>query len=85
MNGRCSGHAAPRLGNRLHHDRRFGYAKAGATDAFGHRDPEPSGLRHRRMKIRRVNAFAIPLQPIIVGKCCAMAQHGFADVLLILG
>jgi len=58
-------HARTRFGDRFHHKRGFGNAKAGAAVALGHCHSQPAIARERGMKIEREAAVIIFVQPII--------------------
>ena len=59
---------APDLGDRLHHHRGFGDAEARAAVLLRHRDAEPAVARQRRVEVGREAAFAVALEPVLVGE-----------------
>src|SRR6185312_14435009 len=70
---------------RLHHQRGFGDAEAGAAEFLRHRDAEPSRLRKGAVEIVRKAAVAVLGEPIRVIEALAQAAHGCAKLFLRVG
>ena len=85
MDGARAAHRGTGFGDRLHHDRRFGDAEAGAAVGLGHGDAEPVALGHGVEERVREDGVAVPFQPVGVVEPGANPQDLIADLLLRLG
>ena len=85
VDGRGARHAGAELGHRLHQDRGFGDAEAGAAIFFRHGDAEPVGLGHRGEEGVREGRGPVALQPVSIVEAGAELQHLVADLLLFVG
>ena len=84
VDGGSGAGAAARFCDRLHHDRRFCDPQSRAADRLGHRDPQPTALRHGQVQIVRKASLAVPFKPVLVVETRANPQNTFADFALLL-
>ena len=83
VQGRGAGQARARLGDGLHHQRRFGDAEARAAVLLRDADAEPAVVREGAVEIVRKAAVAVLGEPVVVAEPRADLADRVADRLLL--